>query len=118
MINKKNNCQLSIINCQFLILISLFAISCTQSDSPDLSWAKEAGARTFPVETQTFNVTDYGTVADGKTLDTEAIQQAIDDCASKGGGIVTFSSGNYLTGSIYLKVGACEKNMKLKAFDG
>lgn len=75
------------------------------AQTPDLKWAEEVGARTSPNKTQSYNVSDYGGIADGVTLNTEAIQKAIDDCASKGGGIVTFSQGRYLTGSIFLKEG-------------
>ena len=44
-------------------------------------------------------------VNDGKTLNTKAIQAAIDACSAKGGGIVTFEPGVYLTGSIFVKEG-------------
>lgn len=49
-----------------------------------------------------FNVRDFGAVGDGITLDTKAIQRAIDECA-RGGGIVVFSPGTYLTGSLDLR---------------
>ncbi len=48
-------------------------------------------------------VTDYGAVADGKTLNTASIQRAIDECSAAGGGVVRFPAGNYLTGSLTLK---------------
>ena len=44
------------------------------------------------------NVKDFGAVGDGKTLDTAAIQRAID-----AGGVVNFPPGTYLTGTLYLK---------------
>ena len=44
------------------------------------------------------NVKDFGAVGDGKTLDTAAIQKALD-----AGGIVHFPAGTYLTGTIYLR---------------
>ena len=53
--------------------------------------------------TTPFDVTDYGAVGDGKTLDTAAIQKAIDTCAQAGGGTVFFPPGKYLTGSLSLK---------------
>jgi polygalacturonase len=51
---------------------------------------------------KTFNVTDYGATPDGKTLATTAIQKAIDDCASKGGGRVEIPAGKFLSGPITL----------------
>ncbi|MCW3786445.1 glycoside hydrolase family 28 protein [Plebeiibacterium sediminum] len=51
----------------------------------------------------TYNVNDYGAIADSLTLNTKAIQQAIDTCANNGGGIVLFPEGNYVTGTIELK---------------
>lgn len=50
-----------------------------------------------------YNVLDYGAVADGKTLNTKAIQKAVDECAKNGGGIIEFPAGKYLTGTIYFK---------------
>ncbi len=50
-----------------------------------------------------YNVTDHGAMADGKHLDTRAINATIDAAVAKGGGTVYFPAGNYLTGSIHLK---------------
>lgn len=50
-----------------------------------------------------FDVRAYGAVGDGITLDTEAINRAVDDCALNGGGVVLFSHGIYLSGSIRMK---------------
>jgi len=50
-----------------------------------------------------FNVLDYGAVNDGKTLNTKAIQKAVDECAGKGGGIVYFPQGRFVSGTIVLK---------------
>lgn len=49
------------------------------------------------------SVKHCGAVADGVTLDTQAIQSAIDRVSSSGGGTVLVPSGVYLTGSIWLK---------------
>ncbi len=67
------------------------------------AWVKNAGAHHLPEKHNIFEVTAYGAVNDGKTLDTKFIQNAIDDCSARGGGIVTFAPGKYLTGAIYLK---------------
>ena len=47
----------------------------------------------------------YGFVGDGKTLNTEMFQRAIDECSQKGGGTVSVPAGNYATGTINLKKG-------------
>jgi polygalacturonase len=49
------------------------------------------------------NVKDFGAAADGKTLDSDAIQKAIDAAAGDGGGKVTIPKGAYLAGTIVLK---------------
>ena len=49
------------------------------------------------------SVMDYGAVADGITLCTEAFQNAIDEVSQKGGGTVTVPAGVYFIGPIELK---------------
>jgi Glycosyl hydrolases family 28 len=49
-----------------------------------------------------YNVRQYGAKADGVTLDTKAIQDAINKASSDKGGTVLFPVGTYLTGSIRL----------------
>ena len=49
------------------------------------------------------DVRSFGAVGDGETLETTALQDAIDACHEGGGGIVLFPPGTYLTGTIYLK---------------
>lgn len=45
----------------------------------------------------------YNIKNDGKTLTTSGIQEAINDCAKNGGGIVSLPAGEYLTGTIKLR---------------
>ena len=52
---------------------------------------------------QIININQTGAKGDGKTLNTNAIQSAIDKAASNGGGIVQISPGIYLSGTIFLK---------------
>ncbi len=52
---------------------------------------------------KSYNIKDFGAVADGVTLNTKAVQQAIDKANEKGGGKVIIPSGKFLTGSIQLK---------------
>ncbi|MFP4353611.1 MAG: glycoside hydrolase family 28 protein [Phycisphaerae bacterium] len=49
------------------------------------------------------NIADFGAVGDGRAMDTEAIQQAIDTCNQTGGGRVTVGPGTYLCGTILVK---------------
>ena len=53
--------------------------------------------------TDKVSITDFGARGDGVTLDTEAIQTAIDHAAEKGGGVVTVPAGTYVSGSIWLR---------------
>ena len=50
-----------------------------------------------------FNVRDYGAKGDGKTLDSPAINAAIEAAVSDGGGQVLLPAGIYLSGSIRLR---------------
>ncbi|MFZ0747333.1 MAG: glycoside hydrolase family 28 protein [Terracidiphilus sp.] len=50
-----------------------------------------------------FDVRQHGAAGDGKTLDTEAVNRAIDAASSAGGGVVVFPAGTYLCFSIHLK---------------
>ena len=46
---------------------------------------------------------DFGAVGDGQTLNTAALQAAIDACAARGGGTVYLPAGRYLTGALFFR---------------
>ncbi len=50
-----------------------------------------------------YNILNYGAVADGVTVNSQAIQTAIDDCHAHGGGRVLIPAGTFKTGTIWLK---------------
>ncbi len=50
-----------------------------------------------------YNVRAFGAAGDGRTLDTSAINRAIETAAASGGGTVHFPAGNYLCYSIHLR---------------
>jgi hypothetical protein len=63
-----------------------------------VGFAPEAAARRF-------GVTEEGAVADGQTLNTVAIQTAIDPAESSGRGVVEIPAGTLLSGSIFFETG-------------
>lgn len=64
-----------------------------------------------------FLISDFGANSDAKTLNTRAIQSAIDACAKLGGGDLVIPKGTFVTGAIFLKQGVnlrLEKDAVLK----
>ena len=50
-----------------------------------------------------YNVAEFGAIADGKTLCTQAVQSAVDYCHAQGGGTVLFDGGRYVLSTVFLK---------------
>lgn len=57
---------------------------------------KDFGARVY-------YITDFGAVGDGATLNTSAVQNAIDTCTKENGGTVVVPAGDFVVGTIELK---------------
>ena len=53
--------------------------------------------------TRTYNLLDFGAKGDGNTLDTGALQAAIDACTKDQGGTVLVPAGTFLIGSVEMK---------------
>jgi len=71
-----------------------------------------------PEAAKRYVIADHGAVGDGRTLNTKAIQSAIDKCASDGGGTVVVPAGTFVSGAIFLKQGVnlhIERDGVLKA---
>ncbi|MFB9076019.1 glycoside hydrolase family 28 protein [Flavobacterium procerum] len=93
-----------------LTAAALMVMSCAQKTSSGSSsnpWKEmDLVVKTLPktnFQDKNYNINDFGAVADGKTLNTEAFQKAIKQCAANGGGKVIVPNGKYLTGSIHLE---------------
>jgi len=82
-------------------LLRLTAFGCTVLLVSSTARCQTAG--TAPAGGAFFNVRDYGATGDSKTLDSPAINKAIDACAAAGGGRVLVPGGTYLSSSIRLK---------------
>jgi polygalacturonase len=56
------------------------------------------------IPSQVCAVKDYGAKGDGRTVDTQAIQRAIDDCAARGGGTVQLAGASkFVSGPLVLR---------------
>ncbi|OQP61140.1 hypothetical protein A3860_05325 [Niastella vici] len=66
--------------------------------------AKSQGAPRYEKDKR-YNIIERGAIGDGKTLNTRAIQQAIDECAQNGGGTIIIPKGVFVSGAIFLKRG-------------
>ena len=52
---------------------------------------------------QTYNIIDYGAKPEADFINTNAINSAINECSSKGGGKILIPKGEFITGTIHLK---------------
>jgi len=90
------------------LFISLSFSTSTSAQVKDLAYYYGQSPFKMPVVTEprfadkSFNIKDYGAVADGKTLNTKAFADAIDACTKAGGGKVVVSAGTWLTGPIQM----------------
>lgn len=56
-----------------------------------------------PLAAAPYDVRDFGAIGDGRTLDTAAINAAIEAASAEGGGTVVFPAGDYLSFTVRLK---------------
>lgn len=69
-----------------------------------VAWAVPSAAQQwYRIPAKTYSADQYGAVADGSTINTRALQTAIDDISAKGGGQLVFHAGRYVSGTLYLK---------------
>lgn len=84
---------------QTLVFRNLLArISKSAMLAVTLLWASELMA-----QKPSLNVVQFGAIGDGKTLNTHALQAALDSCDKRGGGAIVIPAGKFLTGTLMLK---------------
>jgi len=92
------------LNKALLMANLFFAVSAlVLGQSNKYSWTNLPAAEIPHFRNDTFNILNYGAVADGITLNTNSINKTIDACSAKGGGVVLIPQGYWLTGPIVLK---------------
>src|SRR5215510_5345718 len=81
------------------VLAVASGLSGCATDSPAATATNTTSGNTAASQgaAKVFNVRDFGAVGDGKTLDTAAIQKALDACGAAGGGTVRLPAGTYLS---------------------
>ena len=67
----------------------------------------------LPIKAEIHQASSFGIKSDGVTLNTRSIQAGIDFISAHGGGVLEFSVGRYLTGSIHLK-----SNVEIRLLEG
>ncbi len=78
----------------FLSFASCFFANAQQSKLP--------AVKTVSFKKDSFNIIKFGALADGITLNTKSINDAIIACNKKGGGVVVIPKGMWLTGPVVL----------------
>lgn len=60
-------------------------------------------ALTVTLQAKEFDIRDFDAIGDGTTVNSKAVQKAIDACHIDGGGVVRIPAGNFVIGTIRLK---------------
>ena len=80
-----------------LLFLSVYSLTCKGMRTIKMTGISPTDS------TGIINVRNYGAKGDGKNLDSPSINKAIDEASSKGGGMIYFPPGTYLSVSIRLK---------------
>jgi polygalacturonase len=78
------------------IALGLLGSRSVEAQTPQHEPGNDLGARVY-------NIRDFGAKGDGKSLDTAALQSAIDTCTRDGGGTVLVPAGTFQIGTTELK---------------
>lgn len=91
----------------FILLQNSFAQSNTKKFFPDgtriPAWFKDASKIELKKLGKQYVITDLGAKNDSTLLQTKVIQNAIDQAAKNGGGVVVIPKGTFLSGALFFK---------------
>lgn len=76
---------------------------CASAQTQQYSWQHLPHIATPVFKKDTFNILKFGAKADGHTINTQSINNAIATCSAKGGGVVLIPQGLWISGPIILK---------------
>jgi hypothetical protein len=88
---------------QWVALMSAPVAGAALAAIPGGAIAQPAKQPSNDLGTRVYNIRDFGAKGDGNTLDTAAVQAAIDACTAEQGGVVLVPGGVFLIGTIELK---------------
>jgi len=94
--------KISLIVCFTFSSITFFAQT-TSKRAPDPFKTHGIKVASTSFKKDTLSIVKFGAVADGLTLNTKSINDAITACNKKGGGVVVVPAGFWLTGPVELK---------------
>lgn len=89
---------------QFFILLGVLSAAhpCRSAESTTAPAQDDASIPLPRIPDHRAVITDFGAMADGKTLATDAIRKSVADCAKAGGGVVVVPAGEFLSGPFAL----------------
>ena len=80
----------------------LIIVGCTAFCFANAQQNKLPAVRTVSFKKDSFNIINFGAVADGISINTKSINDAITACNKKGGGVVVIPKGIWITGPVVL----------------
>ena len=86
-----------------VLLLTAASLAYGQASADGMAGFKMPEVKEPSIPARTARIVEFGAVADGKTLCTEAIAKGIDALAAAGGGRLVVPAGVWLTGPIVLK---------------
>lgn len=89
-----------LLNFFFLFIFNNWA---SAQKKQEFSWKNLPKAKLPTFKPDTLNIRDFGAIPDGKTINSQFINNAIARCSAKGGGVVIIPEGFWLTGPLVMK---------------